>query len=167
MPFQNLAAPSCVEPIYVDALYVPEHPHSKKQELILLTQEAKDSIVAEANRCKQAINIDDHDSMLKALAELGVLDSFSRLGHERFLRIKDPNLANAYRYALLQRKQFSINSLKKVLFFPADDARLYSQSIRTRLNIIQEKFEGKVSAEEAKKDAEFRRVQSGGEVTEK
>jgi len=93
---QSQCAPT--EP-FVDALYVPEHPQSKKQKLILLTQKAKDSVIEDADKCNDAVG-GDKDEVLTKLNALGVLDPFVSVGHDAFLRMNNPRLADAYKDAL-------------------------------------------------------------------
>ena len=118
LALEALTQSQCTPPDpFVDALYVPEHPQSKKQKLILLTQKAKGCVIEDAANCNAAVS-GDKNSMIKKLNELGVLEPFVTLGHEAFLRGNNPKLADAYLDALLKQEEFTNAYSNKEAFIP-------------------------------------------------
>ncbi|MDE1236469.1 LysM peptidoglycan-binding domain-containing protein [Vibrio aestuarianus] len=135
-----LTLSECSVPQFVDALYVPEHPNTRKQMLILLTEEAKKYVLEDNQRCKAALQ-GDKETVLKQLTKLGVMDQFNSIAHEAFLKHIDEQKAKDYREALLEHMALSYCYQNDVLQFPLDNERIGLSSINSRQQKIEERYE--------------------------
>lgn len=136
----RLTLSECSVPQFVDALYVPEHPNTRKQMLILLTEEAKKYVLEDNQRCKAALQ-GDKETVLKQLTKLGVMDQFNSIAHEAFLKHIDEQKAKDYREALLEHMALSYCYQNDVLQFPLDNERIGLSSINSRQQKIEERYE--------------------------
>ncbi|ENM5786385.1 LysM peptidoglycan-binding domain-containing protein [Vibrio metoecus] len=137
---ERLTLSECSVPQFVDALYVPEHPNTRKQMLILLTEEAKKYVLEDNKRCKAALQ-GDKETVLKQLTKLGVMDQFNSIAHEAFLKHIDEQKAKDYREALLEHMALSHCYQNNVLQFPSENERIGLSGINSRQQKIEERYE--------------------------
>ncbi|KOO07630.1 LysM peptidoglycan-binding domain-containing protein [Vibrio hepatarius] len=137
---EKLQLTECSKPQFVDALYVPEHPNTQKQMLILLTEEAKKYIVEDDKRCKAALE-GDKETVLKQLTKLGVMDQFNSIAHEAFLKRISADKANDYRNSLLEHRALSICCRENELNFPQENPRIGLVKIESRIAEIENQYQ--------------------------
>ncbi|WP_412497552.1 LysM peptidoglycan-binding domain-containing protein [Vibrio furnissii] len=137
---ERLTLSECSVPQFVDALYVPEHPNTRKQMLILLTEEAKKYVLEDNKRCKAALQ-GDKETVLKQLTKLGVMDQFNSIAHEAFLKHIDEQKAKDYREALLEHMALSHCYQNNVLQFPSENERIGLSRIIARQQQIEKQYE--------------------------
>lgn len=137
---ERLTLSECSVPQFVDALYVPEHPNTRKQMLILLTEEAKKYVLEDNKRCKAALQ-GDKATVLKQLTKLGVMDQFNSIAHEAFLKHIDEQKAKDYREALLEHMALSHCYQNNVLQFPLENERIGLSRIIARQQQIEKQYQ--------------------------
>ncbi|WP_230664205.1 LysM peptidoglycan-binding domain-containing protein [Vibrio cholerae] len=137
---ERLTLSECSVPQFVDALYVPEHPNTRKQMLILLTEEAKKYVIEDNKRCKAALQ-GDKETVLKQLTKLGVMDQFNSIAHEAFLKHIDEQKAKDYREALLEHMALSHCYQNNVLQFPLENERIGLSRIIARQQQIEKQYQ--------------------------
>lgn len=139
LPNTQLVLTQCKNPEYVDALYVPEHPNTKKQMLILLTEDAKKYVLEDHQRCQQALE-GDKATISTQLTKLGVMDQFNSITHEVFLKKISKTKATSYRKALLNRFALQKSYSNKELTFPNDDIEMGLSRVESRLSRIEKTY---------------------------
>ncbi|WP_252032965.1 LysM domain-containing protein [Vibrio sp. SCSIO 43135] len=139
LPDEQLVLAQCSVPEYVDALYVPEHPKSKKQLLILLTKEAKQYVVEDNQRCQAALS-GDKDTVLSQLTKLGVMDQFNSIAHESFLQQISADKAQSYRSALLEYLALSRSYVENTLVFPAENRAIGLDEVDKHVQDIEQQY---------------------------
>ncbi|HFG2128569.1 TPA: LysM peptidoglycan-binding domain-containing protein [Vibrio cholerae] len=137
---ERLTLSECSVPQFVDALYVPEHPNTRKQMLILLTEEAKKYVLEDNQRCKAALQ-GDKETVLKQLTKLGVMDQFNSIAHEAFLKHIDEQKAQDYREALLEHMALSHCYQNNFLQFPLENERIGLSRIIARQQQIEKQYQ--------------------------
>ncbi|MDP4497292.1 LysM domain-containing protein [Vibrio cholerae] len=137
---ERLTLSECSVPQFVDALYVPEHPNTRKQMLILLTEEAKKYVLEDNKRCKAALQ-GDKETVLKQLTKLGVMDQFNSIAHEAFLKHIDEQKAKDYREALLEHMALSHCYQNNFLQFPLENERIGLSRIIARQQQIEKQYQ--------------------------
>ncbi|MCG9647522.1 LysM peptidoglycan-binding domain-containing protein [Vibrio brasiliensis] len=138
-PNNQLVLAQCSTPKYVDALYVPEHPHTRKQMLLLLTEEAKQYVIEDHQRCQQALS-GDNKTVLAQLTKLGVMDQFNSITHEVFLSQLGDNKVAAYRKALLERSALKKAYSNNELTFPNDDIEIALVNVSVKIDRIEQTY---------------------------
>ncbi len=141
LPKKNVAELTCKTQKFVDSLFIPEHPSSKKQQVLLLTQEAVDSVRAEDDKCKTALSGKSKDELIKGLNGLGVLDPFNAIAHEMFLNLDKPDSGTHYKHALLEHLQLTKSG--DSILLPADNADIGLGDISQKVRKIEVEFERK------------------------
>ncbi|MGL4577298.1 LysM peptidoglycan-binding domain-containing protein [Vibrio metoecus] len=137
---ERLTLSECSVPQFVDALYVPEHPNTRKQMLILLTEEAKKYVIEDNQRCKAALQ-GDKETVLKQLTKLGVMDQFNSIAHEAFLKHIDEQKAQDYREALLEHMALSHCYQNNFLQFPLENELIGLSRIIARQQQIEKQYQ--------------------------
>jgi len=90
------------EPEFIDILYVPSHPTTKKRAYFALTKEAKKAIVDEMAQLEKAMGVTDIEKRFSNLNSLGILSKFENKQHLSFLKGADKeNLKYAYKVLTL------------------------------------------------------------------
>ncbi|MGD8123144.1 LysM peptidoglycan-binding domain-containing protein, partial [Vibrio sp. TRT 2004] len=161
----QLILTQCSTPKYVDALYVPEHPHTTKQMLILLTEEAKKYVTEDNERCQQALN-GDKQTVLAQLTKLGVMDQFNSITHEVFLNQISAQKAAAYRKALLERAALHKAYNHNELTFPDDDREINLINVTADIDRIEKAYSIKIENIESRVEGAVVRIEGSslGEV---
>ncbi|MEZ8027535.1 hypothetical protein A1OW_04045 [Enterovibrio norvegicus] len=136
---ESVAALTCKTQKFVDSLFIPEHPSTKKQQVLLLTQEAVDCVKAEADICKAALSGSSKEDIVKGLNGLGIVDSFDAVAHEMFLKIDNPKSAEHYKHALLEHLQLTQSG--DVILLPADNPDIGLGDISKKIEKIESDFE--------------------------
>ncbi|WP_281546343.1 LysM peptidoglycan-binding domain-containing protein [Grimontia sp. SpTr1] len=137
----SVAALTCKTQKFVDSLFIPEHPGNKKQQVLLLTQEAVDCVKVEADICKAALSGASKEDIVKGLNRLGILDPFNAVAHEMFLKIDNPESATHYKRALLEHLQLTQSG--DVILLPTDNPDIGLGDISQEIRKIEGSFEEK------------------------
>ncbi|MGF1727662.1 LysM peptidoglycan-binding domain-containing protein [Photobacterium nomapromontoriensis] len=141
LPNSELVQLECKVPKFVDSLYIPEHPKDFKQKVLMLTQEALDSVKKGSEICQKAVSGGTKEEIISGLNKLGVMDQFDSLAHEEFLKMKSTDDAKYYREALLIRKSLLVNT--NPFSFPKDDENIGLIGVGRRIDKIETDFERK------------------------
>ncbi|KNA49908.1 hypothetical protein A51_021561 [Vibrio cholerae MZO-3] len=118
----------------------PRASDTRKQMLILLTEEAKKYVIEDNKRCKAALQ-GDKETVLKQLTKLGVMDQFNSIAHEAFLKHIDEQKAKDYREALLEHMALSHCYQNNVLQFPLENERIGLSRIIARQQQIEKQYQ--------------------------
>ncbi len=160
---QYLNQTQCTVPEYVDALYVPENPNTNKPQLLLLTKQAKENVIKDNERCKQALQ-GDKKQVLKNLIELGIMDQFNSIVHEAILKkidsadktLKDKGTPRAELYitAITERKALIDCISRQIETFPADNWDIALVNVQARAQAIESRFKERIALIEEQSNGE-------------